>query len=459
MTQRRAHSDVLVIGAGAAGLAAAAELAAHGKRVIVLEARDRLGGRILTRHPRGESPPIELGAEFVHGRLEETFAWLERGGLRCVETEGSQWTLRGGALVAARGRFDALRAALARLPRPVDDISVDAFLDGPARGALPAELREFARGLVEGFDAADSTIASAWELLDEWGADGIGNSPAFRPIGGYGALVDVLARRLDPERVTLRLDTPAHAVHWRRGEVTAEAAQGGTPCTVSAPQAVVTLPLGVLKLAVDDAGAVRFQPPLDAKRAALERIAVGPAIKLVLRFRDAFWETLEAGRFRDAAFFHGPDGAFRTFWTTLPERSTWLNAWAGGPAAARLARLDRDGLTHAALDSLKALFGARAQPHALLEDAWMHDWQADPYAAGAYSYVATGGQTARAALATPLENTLFFAGEATEHETEAATVDGALRSGRRAARLALGLSPAATEPPRESSLRIDVDDG
>jgi monoamine oxidase len=458
MTQRRTDSDVLVIGAGAAGLAAAAELAAHGKRVTVLEARDRLGGRILTRHPSTESAPIELGAEFIHGRLEETFAWLARGGIRCEQTEGSQWTLRGGTLVTARGQFDALRAALARLPRPADDISVDAFLDGPARDALPAELREFARGLVEGFDAADPAIASAWELLDEWGVDGLGNAPAFRPVGGYAALVDALARTLDPQRTTLRLDMPVHTIRWRRGDVTAEGAQDGTPCTVAAPQAVVTLPLGVLKLA-DDAGAVRFEPPLDAKRAALERIAVGPAIKLVLRFRDAFWETLDAGRFRDAAFFHDPDGAFRTFWTTLPERSTWLNAWAGGPKAARLARLDRDGLTHAALDSLKALFGARARPHALLEDARAHDWQTDPYAAGAYSYVAAGGQDARAELAAPLDETLFFAGEATEHEVEAATVDGALRSGRRAARLALGLSPAATEPRRESSLRIDVDDG
>lgn len=435
MTAPGFEPDVLVLGAGAAGLAAAAELAAHGRRVTVLEARDRLGGRILTQRVPSQAVPIELGAEFIHGRLAETFAWLERGRLDVVGAAGSHWSVQSAELAPAAGRFEALKAALGRVPRPARDVPVSALLEGPARTALTPDLRAFTRMLVEGFDAADLDVASAWELLDEWGVDGLGNTPAFRPRAGYGALVDVLAEAARTGRVELLLDTPVHAVRWRRGAVTADAVRDGVPFSAAAPRAIVTLPLGVLKLALERAGIVRFDPPLDAKRAALERIAVGPAVKLVMRFREPFWERVDDGRLRDAAFIHDARAVLPTYWTTLPERSTLLNAWAGGPNADRLAGRGRDELAQVALDSLAALLGVR--PHALLEDVHMHDWQADPFAVGAYSYVAVGGQAARAELAAPLDDTLFFAGEATEHAVEAATVDGALRTGKRAAREAL----------------------
>ena len=439
MTRAQTDCDVLVVGAGAAGLAAAAELGAHGARVCVLEARRRLGGRILTERAAHEVTPVELGAEFIHGRLAETFTWLERGGLGVAETPRSQWMRADGGLALTEGRFEALKTALASVSRPAEDLSVRAFLEGPAREALTSELHTFVRLLVEGFDAADPDIASAWELLDEWGVEGLGNTPASRPLGGYGALVDVLAEQAAGPGVEIRLETPVHTLRWRRGDVTAEALHRDAPVRVHAPKAIVTLPLGVLKLADEGVGPVRFVPGLAEKRAALRGIAVGPAIKLVLRFAEPFWETLDGGRYRDASFFHDPHDVFPTFWTTRPDRSALMNAWAGGPKADRLAGLGRAALARAALESLETIFAGRV---GALEDVHFHDWQADPYAVGAYSYVATGGQAARAELAAPLDGTLFLAGEACEHEVEAATVDGALRTGRRAARAALGLKAA-----------------
>jgi monoamine oxidase len=199
----------------------------------------------------------------------------------------------------------------------------------------------------------------------------------------------------------------------------------GRTFRASAPRAIITLPLGVLQ-----SGAVRFTPELKQKEQALKLLASGPVVKAALRFPTAFWEK----RHRDVAFFHSPRGAFPTFWTPLPARVPVLIAWAGGPKAERLAGRDTALLVRAALASLKDIFGR----HDELDAVYLHDWQSDEYAHGAYSYVMVGGEGARESLAAPLQNSLYFAGEATDAEGEAGTVAGALQSGLRAAREILG---------------------
>ncbi len=157
-------------------------------------------------------------------------------------------------------------------------------------------------------------------------------------------------------------------------------------------------------------------------------------IKAALLFRSAFWEEIDEGRYRGASFFHSPGAAFPTFWTALPERVPLLVAWAGGPKAARLARAAVPEIVREAVASLASLFGGKGGVEDRLAAAWVHHWQQDPFARGAYSYVAVGGHRARRALAEPLDDTLFFAGEAADYEGEHGTVAGALASGERAAR-------------------------
>ena len=207
---------------------------------------------------------------------------------------------------------------------------------------------------------------------------------------------------------------------------------------MTAHRAIVTLPLGVLKTPLRAAGAVRFTPPLRAKRAALDRLESGAVIKAVLLFRTAFWEELDQARYRGVSFFHSPGAAFPTFWTARPERAPLLVAWAGGPNASRLAKAAAPDIVRGAVASLASIFGVRKGIEDQLAAAWTHHWQQDPLARGAYSYVAVGGHGARRALAEPLEDTLFFAGEAADYEGEHGTVAGALRSGERAARATLG---------------------
>jgi monoamine oxidase len=204
-----------------------------------------------------------------------------------------------------------------------------------------------------------------------------------------------------------------------------------------ARRAIITLPLGVLQQRSNACGAVRFAPELKEKAPALARVASGPVLKAVLRFRSPFWEELDGAAYRGVSFFHSPRAMFPTFWTALPARAPLIAAWAGGPKAARLADATSSQVIRHAVRSLSSIFHGRVDVQAELRASWFHDWQRDPYARGAYSHALVGGSDARGLLAAPLADTLFFAGEATDPGGEHGTVAGALQSGVRAAREAL----------------------
>jgi monoamine oxidase len=295
--------------------------------------------------------------------------------------------------------------------------------------------------MVEGYDAAEPDRASARAIIDEWTSEAGSNDVSFRPRGGYGSVLAALALELAQTGVCTWLHSVVRVVTWRRGRVAIEGTRLGRPFRVQAPRAVVTLPLGVLQLPPSMPDCVRFAPGLTDKRTALARLASGAALKVILRFRSAFWEELARGRYRRAGFFHVPEAALPTFWTAYPTRAPLLVAWAGGPRAQRLASHDATALVGEALASAAALFGARATEREF-EGGYVHDWQHDPYARGAYSYVRVNGQGARAALAAPLLDTLFFAGEAADYEGESGTVAGALQSGMRAAHVLLEAAAA-----------------
>jgi monoamine oxidase len=437
----------LVLGAGAAGLAAAVELGRRGRTVCVLEARDRIGGRIFTRREPNLPAAIELGAEFVHGRAPATVEWLDRAHTALVDAPQHRFIARRGKLIEGDKPFATMMQELAGLRSPRADVPFGAFLEGGSGRKLSARTRELALMLVEGFDAADASRISTLETLDEWQGGGAADAPTFRPHGGYAALLDALVAALDPKCVQLRLNAAAQEVRWKRGSVVVEAVEQARRFKVAARAAVVTLPLGVLQLPPQSPAAVRFVPSLASKQSALTGLAVGPVIKIVFGFRRAFWEDLDDGRYRGAAFFHSSGAAFPTFWTTLPLRTPLLSAWAAGPRAAQLSGLGDQEIVRIALHTLHALFGGKVDVEDEVRATYLHDWQADPFACGAYSYVTVGARSARKALAAPIDATLFFAGEAAETGGETGTVAGALASGHRVACEALRL-PARTRQRR-----------
>jgi monoamine oxidase len=427
-------ADAIVIGAGAAGLAAARSLAGRSLRVIVLEARDRVGGRVWSGSPTRAAVPAELGAEFIHGRAEETLALLRDAGTAAIDTRGESWTCcEDGDLqrdnddvMSAAGIFEGARAL-------ASDESVDRFLLRFKGDKAMRETVEGARAFVEGFEAADPAIASVRAIADEWGS-GVDFAIA-RPLGGYRPMFERLRDVCATAGVETCLSTVVQRISWRHGVVAVDAKNCyGESRTIRAQAAIVTLPVGVLRHSGDETEVV-FEPDLPAaKREALASIEMGHVVKVALWFRTAFWEQVRDGRYRDAAFFRRVGQPFAAYWTQLPVRSELTVAWAGGPKATALSGASQAELVGCALNGFGALLGEPTLARNEFEGGVMHDWSHDPFARGAYSYVAVGGGIARASLAAPVDDTLFFAGEATSNDGQGGTVNGALETGERAAR-------------------------
>jgi len=423
--------DTIVIGAGAAGLAAADALLAEGQSVCVLDARDRVGGRILTVTDASVPAPMELGAEFIHGRSKAVFTRLERSRHVAVDVSQSRWVVRNGRLQSGDARFDRMKQRLSTLALPARDLPFADFLERHRR-VLSKPVRSLAISLVEGFDAADASRVSTKEILKEWSGSSAADAPSFRPSLGYGALLESIVGAFDPRRANLRLATVVREIKWKRGRVIVSATHQGQPVRVEGKHAVVAVPLGVLQLPARSPGAIRFDPDVHEQRSAWSRLSVGPVIKVVAHFKRAFWAEIDDGRYDDAAFFHCPGAPFPTCWTTLPSRTRVLNLWAGGPKASRLTGQRAGSVLELVFASLTSLFGSRLDYASLLETAHWHDWQQDIHACGAYSYPLIDAARARDVLAQPVDRTLFFAGEATDIE-EPASVGGAFSSGERAA--------------------------
>lgn len=432
MPRSASEFDVVVIGAGAAGLSAASALCAQGFSVCLLEARDRLGGRIHTLREPGLPIPLELGAEFIHGRAAPTLEWLAKINEPIVDATQTRWMRTRNTLQRSDALFDELKRGLSSIRRPAKDLPFGEFLDTVAKRKLAPRVRTFARMLVEGFDAADASRVSTFEILDEWSGDGAADAPTFRPLTGYASVIDALAGTLR-ERAHIQLNALVKEIRWSRGAVAVSGTHLGKPFNIQASPAVIALPLGVLQTPAHLPYGVEFTPALKEKHAPLALLASGPVIKVILHFHEPFWERLDGGRYRDAAFFQAPQRPFPTFWTSLPMRSSIVVAWSAGPNAARMTGRPDGEIVREAIQSFQSVFGGRTSILEHLSVARLHDWLADPLSSGAYSYVLAGGRGARSALAKPVQDTLFFAGEAVDLSGEAATVAGALSSGRRAA--------------------------
>jgi len=435
----RRRTDVIVIGAGASGLAAARDLSQAGLRVTILEARPRVGGRILTVHDARAPVPLELGAEFIHGEAPETLSVAQAAALTVVELPDLHELVSGGRFLMRADYWTAIDRMNKDLARRVaqrgKDFPVSDYLD--SKGVPPAR-RQLLLDFIQGFHAAHPERLSAKALAADASDDGTDDDQLdkqFRIVNGGDALMQWLRHGLDPERVELKLSTVVEEIQWKRGEVRVAGSR--------ARAAIVTLPAAVLKT-----GTVKFEPEIRAKKRALELIETGHIFKIVLRFRRAFWEEPDFLKERrpprsseqdgkSVNFLHAPGAEIPTWWTAQPVRGPVITGWVGGVKAETLlseepaSRLER---------SLVALSDILAIPRRELDDnldAWAsHDWRADPFARGAYSYIGVGGIGAPRTLGRPVDGTLFFAGEATLAD-KIGTVAGALASGRRAAREAL----------------------
>jgi monoamine oxidase len=458
--------DVLVVGAGAAGLAAGRALAAAGRRVAIVEARARVGGRIFTQHfPAGNSGApiaVELGAEFIHGLPRATWALTEEAGLKTYELQGTQLRFAAGRLMAHGDQEDVSRDVLeemtARVAKGADgrDMTFAEYLE---RNKVDAQRSESAANYVEGFNAADRTrIGIAGLAKQQRAEDAIDADRLFRLTAGYSAIPTYLAEEFTRSGGNLMLGTPVQSVAWKRGAVAVRFRDAaGGDFQLHADRAVISIPLGVLQ-----AESIDFAPRPAEILAQAHRLVMGEVVRVVLLFRTRFWsERPWAAKQRKLgseldhwSFLFTPSEVPATWWTPMPDRTPMITAWVGGPKAAALLRSitstgDRYALLDQCLTSLAKVFDVPVRDLEMLLLSWhTHDWQSDEYALGAYSYVPAGALDAPERMTIPVEDTLYFTGEHTDTTGHWGTVHAALEAGMFAARQVL------TGPVRRSSAGV-----
>src|SRR3981189_2368070 len=235
-------NPIVVIGAGAAGLMAARELARAGKRVTILEARHRCGGRIPPVPAAEFGSPAEGGAEFVHGEAPVTHGLLREARVSLLPIQGTQWTVEDGKF-SREDSHDPHEAELHKaLQELKDDLTVAEFLRRHFAGPECGRLRHSIERMVEGYDAADPERASTLALRDEW-MDG-GRSKQARIAGGYGALIDFLTADCRNHAVAIHLGSVVSGIEASNTKATARCANGDAH---ECDAVVLTVPLPLLK--------------------------------------------------------------------------------------------------------------------------------------------------------------------------------------------------------------------
>jgi monoamine oxidase len=411
--------DALIIGGGIAALAAARHLTEAGLRITLLEARDRLGGRIYTQ--KAAQFPVELGAEFVHGRPQEILGLAAEAGVPLVPVQGTFRRKVGNSWREAGHLMTKIDQLFASMPADEPDQSFQYYLD---RTGTEEEVKEQALRFVEGFHAADPSRISVHSLIrDSRAEEAIEGDHQYRVATGYESLVRAVVDRIDRKLCDIRINAAVNEIIWQKGQVLART----STAECQAPRAIVTLPLGVLK-----ANSVVFSPTLPEKQNAISFLEMGPVVRVSLCFQEKFWENEPA--MADLSFLFTDDPQFPTWWTTNPLPYPILTGWAAGPNAAAHTGQSQNEIARSAVQALARIMEVEERElRRQMVGAYMHDWQGDPFIRGAYSYASVGGFDAARLLAAPVVDTLYFAGEATNHEGYNGTVHGAIATGKRAA--------------------------
>jgi monoamine oxidase len=253
-------------------------------------------------------------------------------------------------------------------------------------------------------------------------------------------MMERLAGVLRPQ---IRLGCVASRIAWKDGrvDVTLFDSSKHEAETLSGQTVVVTVPLGVLAAAADAQGVIAIDPPIPSHARAVELMAMGTVVKLVLRFEQAFWREEKLAERRavkqlDQMSFIQSSGKleFPVWWSMYPVDAPLLTAWRGGPVATEMSRLPIHELERRAVPSLAEILAMKpASLRRHLVTTFNHDWINDPFSRGVYSYSRVGGADACVTLSRPVHDTIWFAGEAADRLGRTGTVHGAIGSGWRAA--------------------------
>ncbi len=419
------QADIIIIGAGAAGMMAAHTLAGAGRKVIVLEARNRTGGRIHTIDHALFFRQAELGAEFIHGDLPVTLGLLKEAGLEAEPAGGEMWRCHDGHFTQDEMMGDDWNLLLEKLNELREDSSLNEFLDKYFSDDRFNELKATVRRYLAGYDTGDPDRAGVFALRREWENEDEGAQHRIK--GGYCALINYLQQSCRHAGGVIYLNAAVKQVNWLPGKARAVTAAGEM---YEAPKVIVALPLGVLQQPGEAGGNIRFEPALPGQTGALQQMGFGEIIKILLRFETAFWEE---DALRNMGFLFS-DEAVPTWWTQAPNHTPLLTGWLGGLPAGKIKHQTDEKILEAGLQSLARIFNRSADGLKGMLVAWqVANWSADPYSCGSYAYDTVASSASRALLNEGVSSTIYFAGEYLYEGTAMGTVEAALISGRYAA--------------------------
>jgi monoamine oxidase len=418
-------NHIVVVGAGAAGLVAARELARAGKKVTILEARERCGGRIWPLPVEEFGYPAEAGPEFIHGAAPMTRALIKDAGLTLRSRGGSRWTVRNGVWSSS----DPAMPHAGEFYRALDEVTVDLpiaeFLATRFADPRYDELRRRITRTVEGYDAADPHRASTMALREEWTAP---EGQHGRIAEGYGALIDYLASDSQKHGAALHLGAEVTAIEETQAGISARCRDGAM---FVAGAVILTVPLPLLtEIAL---------PPAARERAAraVADIGYGNVVKLLFRFATRWWTKMGNHDLSNLSFLLS-DAPVPTWWTQSPTTRPVLTGWYAGPKADRVSGLSEAELVDMGLSSLAQIFALPAERlHRELVAARAVNWGNDPFARGAYSYATPQTRAAQHALTQPDGSAIFFSGEAFHVGPDIGTCEAAFAIGWDTARAIL----------------------
>jgi monoamine oxidase len=411
MTQ---HFDIIIIGAGAAGLMAARELSANGKTCAVFEASKRIGGRIRTLTGDGFETPAEAGAEFIHGKLKHSFSLLKEAGLDHKEVEGEFIGIRKGRW---RGReehdphWDEFMKELKRLK---EDKTIQTFLEEKFGETQYVDLHAAVRRFAEGFDLADISEASMLSVKKEWEKI---DDAQYRVVGGYGGILEYLVHDCKKNTTEFFLEEPVEKIRHEKGKVMLHTSRQRN---FSAAKVIITASIGALRQ-----GDLQIDPLPAPHAEAIRNIGFGSVIKILMQFEKPFWTDRS-----DEIGFLLTDEEFPTWWTQSPRDNALLTGWLGGPPAELISKLGNDEIRELAIQCLERLFHLQGKLKKELKQLKVFNWANEPFIRGGYSYSTLYTEAASKVLAEPFNDTVYFAGEACTGGESRGTVEAALESAK-----------------------------
>lgn len=423
--------NTIIIGAGAAGLITAYELSKAGQKVILLEARNRIGGRCFTYSDEDFTRPIELGAEFIHGKLPLTLKLLKEANIKYEAVSGDNFQFKNGEIKQSEfftERWDEFEKALNEVQ---EDQSLETFLQQYFHEEKYIELRKSVIQFAKGYDTADPKRVSLFSLRDEWLSDHE-EETQYRIPGGYVQLMGFLADQIKNLGGEIILNVVVKQINWQPNFVKIIT----TDNTVfTGKKLVLTIPLGVLVLKENETGAIHFNPDLPEQKQAAADMGFGAIIKILIEFSEPVWEQKGLTNLQ----FLFSEEKIPTWWAQTPQKSNVFTGWLGGNPQDKLQHLSDEELLNFAVRSLANIFKTDASfIEQKITSAKVYNWTADPFTRGSYSYATVKTASALKILKDPIEKTIYFAGEALFEGEQLGTVEAALVSGLEVAKEIIG---------------------